>query len=73
LEDATTTRRDVAAKATRATSPRPSIDLVCRETSGIAIKVLGEDARVGRRGVSGGMGARRVSLAIAVARRDGVR
>jgi hypothetical protein len=35
--------------------------------------VLGEDARCGRRGVSGGMGARRVSLAIAVARRDGVR
>jgi hypothetical protein len=65
--------RDVAAKATRATSQCPSIDRVSRETSVIAIKVLGEDARVGRRGISGGMGARRVSLAIAVARRDGVR
>jgi hypothetical protein len=65
--------RDVAAKATRATSQCPSIDRVSRETSVIAIKVLGEDARVGRRGISGGMGARRVSLAIAVARRDSVR
>ena len=70
LEDASTRSRRHRESDDATTSRRPRIARFVRETFVIAIKVLEEGMRVGGRGVWAETAARRVALAIVVARRD---